>query len=744
MLEIWQNGKKLIVDPDLKPYIMSKKDLQFNNNDDIITEKVEVKLLSDLRRHNVWKYSFPSVDYVKELNKSLYKLDKKITDSVFENHIPYIHRILIDKPDYFLEYPNTDNLTFLFFDIETLRIEYTDRKVIISIAWSFYDGEKHHPVHSTQNPNEKELLEEFLQAVETLDPDILCGYYHRDFDIPRIIDRCKANKLDHNRLGREKGTKYTIDHKFHKTNTIVPGRVLYDLLDSVHGDQTLRLKNNKMKTVCEHFNVEGEGWVKEPMDEDTSKIPVDILKLHNEHDILRTINLFNIYWNNIIVQSELFGIPLVMVAEATTQNLIATLFLGRGLFKQGIMSDGMNKDRYPEVFKRNREKGEKSYEAAIVGIYKTGLIKPLHKADFSGMYPSIEMALNLSPETTKIYKYLPYKDEFKITKKGHITYYFIPDKVINKVIVVAVNNKKDGFLRKELRALREQRNLIKQKLKTANDEEKDLLTSQSWNVKILMNIVSGNCGDGISRYGSLPVTIVTVGVGRELIKTLRTYIDDNYDNASVELDTDGIMMDKEPDAEKINLFIQEFAHKKFGIDDTSDISVDCDEYKAGYFLKQKNYVLQELNDELIFHGVSLKSSRQPKMFDSARDIIVDTIFSEGDVDVKKMINRIAKMEQYTLSEFSLRTTIHKDFTSYSKGSLQKKLGKQGKTIGIKPVPGVQYEYVKEVDGWKIIQFADINKIDYKYYEKIIEKLCGVFNFSSEYKTRQNKTLGEWF
>jgi DNA polymerase elongation subunit (family B) len=108
-----------------------------------------------------------------------------------------------------------------------------------------------------------------------------------------------------------------------------------------------------------------------------------------------------------------------------------------------------------------------------------------------------------------------------------------------------------------------------------------------------------------------------------------------------------------------------------------------------------------------------------------------------------MINEIVNMKQYTINQFSLRTTIHKDFSSYSKGSLQKKIGKQGLKIGITPEPGVQYEYVKETDGWKLIQFADINKLDYKYYEKIIQKLCVMFNFENEYKTRQNKNLKEW-
>lgn len=724
---------------------MSKKSLEFSSTGDIIEERVKVRLLSDLKIHNVYKYTVPSVDWVTQINRSINTGSGNIANSVFENHIPFINRILIDKPEYFLGHANTNNLTFFAFDIETLRKDWRDLEQIISIAFSFYDGEKWQEIESNQNTDEKELLEWFLTSIEKLDPCILVGYYHRGFDLPRIIDRCKVNKLNYHRLGREKGTKYYVNERFHETHVTIPGRICYDLLDSVMGDQTLYgLKNRKMKTICTHFGIEGDGWVKEEMSEQTADIPLDILKAHNEDDIRRTIGLWKIYWQNILTQSEMFGIPLNMVAETASQTLIAMLFLGRGLFKQGIMSDGMNKDRYPEIFKRKREKGVAAYEAAIVDIYKYGLIKPVFKADFSGMYPAIEMALNLSPETTKIVKYLPYKDEFKIEKKGHIIYYYVPDRVIGRIIVIAVNNKKDSFLRNELRNLRKERNIIKEKLKIANDEETDLLKSQSWNVKILMNIVSGNCGDAVSRYGSLPVTIVTVGVGRELIKALHKYINEEYDNASVELDTDGIYMDKEPDIDKINKFIRNFAHEKFGIDDTSDISVDCDEYKAGYFLKQKNYVLQETNGEIVYHGVSMKSSRQPKMFDSARDVIVNSIFNDEDTDIKKMINKILDMKQYTLSQFSLRTTLHKNFPDYSKGSIQKKLGKQGITIGIIPASGVQYEYVKEKDGWKLIQFADVQKLDYKYYERIIERLCGVFNFSNEYRTRMNKSLDEWF
>ena len=172
---------------------------------------MKTRLLSDLKIHNVYKYTVPSSDWIAQINKSLNKAKfggGVATDYVFENHIQYIDRILIDEPDYFLGYPNTDNLTFFAFDIETLRENYVDKKKIISIAYSYHNGTEWETIESSQDTDEKELLEWFLSAIENTNPDILVGYYHRKFDMPRLIDRCKANKLDCNRLGREKGTKY--------------------------------------------------------------------------------------------------------------------------------------------------------------------------------------------------------------------------------------------------------------------------------------------------------------------------------------------------------------------------------------------------------------------------------------------------------------------------------------------------------------------------------------------------------
>lgn len=745
-LSIWRNKEKIIIDGPFSPYFMSKEQLEFSESDNVIMERVKTRLLSDLKTHNVYKYTVPSSDWIAQINKSLNKAKfgkGESTDYVFENHIQYMDRILIDEPDYFLTHPNTDNLTFFAFDIETLRENYVDKKKIISIAYSYHNGAEWETIKSSQDTDEKKLLEWFLSAVENTNPDILVGYYHRGFDIPRIIDRCKANKLDYNRLGREKGTKYWINRRFNDTNVVLPGRVIYDIFDSVMSDQTLYgLRNKKMKTICEHFGIEGSEWVKEAMSEQTIDISMDVLKAHNEDDIKRTIGLWNVYWNNIITQAELFNIPLNMVAEGASQTLVANLFLGRGLFHQGIMSDGSNRDRHPEIFSRDREKGEGAYEAAKVGIYLPGLHKKVWKIDFSGFYPSIMAAFNLSPDTCRIVKYLPYNKEFKSTVKGNTTLYQIPDRNINKNIVIAVRNDKDGFLRTELRKIRAKRDIIKKQYRNASDNEKTQLDSMQYCLKVLQNIPSGKNGEATARYGAIPVSIATVGFAREIMTDLDTYL--NKDGQIIiETDTDGDYTTVKPDLPDINVFLADLIAKKFNLEDSAEISLDLDEYGAGYFMKMKNYVLMNLNGEMTFHGVSMKSSRHPGIFVKARDTLAKALL-EGEEDIRKIINEILEFNQYNLDDFTMRSTIHKKVAEYDKGSLQRKLCDQMKAKGIPVEIDTQIEYVKGNKNWIIAPNAKATDVNRDYYYKVIEKLCAALGFGNEYKTRQMKTLDTWF
>jgi DNA polymerase elongation subunit (family B) len=459
MCTIWTNGEKVVTPAPIPVYFYAKKRLEFDMAQDIVETPENVKLLSDLKEHKVYRYEVPNVEYIKEINKSLNRggLDahQRIAQSIFENHIKYIDRILIDQPNFVLKYPNTDELKFFYFDIETLMDNYIDKKIITSIAYATNDRE----IYSCQG-DEKYILGWFLRSIQDIDPDIIVGYYMRDFDLVRIIERCKFHNLDYTKLARDGKVHYFKQDNARSVTMKIGGRVLWDLLDSVNSDQTIYgIKNHRMKTVCQWFGIEGSDWVKVDMTNSANDVDEDTLRSHNEDDIRRTFGLADVYWGNISTLAEMFKAPLDFVIN-NTQASLAGIFMGRGLLELNIRSDGMNQDRHPEIFRRpNKVKGEGNYEAAMVGIYQPGLHKPLYKIDFAGFYPSLMAAFNLSPDTAKILGYKPYQDEFTSEVIGNKVVYYIPDKVIKKTIIIGVKQDVDGFLRKELRLIKSLRKL---------------------------------------------------------------------------------------------------------------------------------------------------------------------------------------------------------------------------------------------------------------------------------------------
>ena len=741
-LKIWQNGKAIIVDAPFDPYFFSKRSLEFDAVPDIIETQETMKLLSDLMEHKVYKYTVPNVDYIREINKSLdrpgFNAHQKIVNSVFENKTKFIDRLFIDHPDFISKYINNKEIVFFYFDIETLMSNYVDKKIITSIAWASNNRE----IYSMQG-NEKDILEWFLDSIQSIDPDVLVGYYMKDFDLVRIIERCKVHHLDYKFLARDNNVRYYKGDFDRQINMHIGGRVLWDLMSSVNGDQTIYgIKNKKMKTVCEFFGIEGDDWVKADMTNSANDVNEKTLRQHNEDDIRRTFGLADIYWGNVITLAEMFNVPLNFVVD-NTQASLAGIFMGRGLLKLNIRSDGMNKDRHPEIFNRQKEKGESNYEAAMVGIYQPGLHKPVFKIDFAGFYPSIMAAFNLSPDTAKIVGYKPYQEKFESEVIGDKIVYYIPDKIINKTIIIGVKQNVDGFLRKELRKIKEDRNKIKEQYKNASDDEKDILNSRQWCLKVMQNIPSGLNGAAISRYGDIGTTIPTVGFGRELLNDLKSFLDADHP-VCIESDTDGLYLTEKPDMNEINEFLTNLMATKFNLKESTEISLDLDMYGAGYFIKQKNYILQTEKGDLIYHGAGMKSSRLPGIFDKAKDILCDALLS-GDTNIKPILNKLCNLDQYEMSDFTIRTTLHKKLGQYKSGALQRKLGDQAKAIGIPVAQETQLEYIKVGGGYKIIQAMNsINEIDKEYYLNVIAKLAMALGMEDDFKTRQLKTLDNFW
>jgi len=406
------------------------------------------------------------------------------------------------------------------------------------------------------------------------------------------------------------------------------------------------------------------------------------------------------------------------------------------------------------------------YEAAYVDIYQTGYFPKIRKVDYKGMYNAIEITANISPETTKIVKYIDYdEDGFKYEKHGSFILYYVPDKRINKTVVIAVNNAFDGVLKIKLKEIREKRFEIKQAMKTCTEEERAILESQQVGLKVVANIPSGYNGQATARWGDIAVSILTVGIGRLLIRDTIRYIEAKYGNHTitdtnlkrtdrskfkvcVEVDTDGIYVCEDIDVKDLNHYLENRVKELLGVEE-SEMQLDFEKFGAGYFIKMKTYILQELDEHneasehFTIHGGGLKGSKVPPCFDITLNRLIKCILS-GKGDIKKEINECLDIKRYSIKELSLGLTLNKEPNTYLEGSQQAKLIRQSEAIGEPARLGTQFDYVKSRDGYTFSHLIQsIDEIDCRYYEATLIRLMEKLGLTEQLRAKDTDSVDEW-
>jgi len=739
-ISIWNEGKESLIDPPFLPYILVKKQVKLTVEPALV-EQITVKPLSTLKEEKWYKYSFPNTEYLKSINKSILqsRFDMAKIQKLFaETKIEFRERILIDQPDWFKQFPQIKNPAPFWFDIETATKDGADLQKVISIAYAGPDRIIHSKQISYTAPDsdEKELIMWFFQAIKDIDPDIIAGYYMKDFDFTYLFNRSVQLGINYQTIARNNSVIYYNEGKYIKMK--VGGRILYDILDSVKGDQTLfGIKSRGLKSFAKWMKFENV------IEEDTSStidIPLDKLKEYNESDVLQTMRAYDIYFNNIITQAEMFGVPLNMIMESTS-SFLANIFQGVGIHKRGIISNGTNSHRHPEIFARSGEKDSK-YQAAYVDIYKTGHFEKVWKIDYKGLYNSIEITANISPDTTRIVRYEPFNaNGFKFEKINDTILYHIPDTNINKVVVIEVDNSFDGLLRVELKKIRDARTEIKKQMKTCTPEELPRLESQQWNYKVLANIPSGYNGTSFCQWGDISVSILTVGIGRVLIKDTLEHIAKIYGDISIEVDTDGVYTSAWVDVNYLNKYLENRVKELFGV--TNELELELEEFNQGYFIKMKNYILYSTKGDLIIHGAALKSSRQPHCFDKSLELLAKTVLLQN-TSIKDTIQTILDIDNYSRKDLVLRTTLNKPPSQYSASSFWGKLITQAENLNMPMKEGTQIEYIKCTYGYQLTRTVQSKReVDTTYYQTLLKRLITNFGLEKELLEKNTQTLDEW-
>lgn len=694
-LALWAEGRRRVVDAPFAPYCYAREPFARGVVDQ---REVTRRPLSTLEPSTWVKASFRNV---RDLSAHAHALD---TGEVAEAHIPFVERVLLDRPDFYRSWPN-GSPSAMTLDLEQRTTgEFPDEDApLVSMAWAM-DGEP--TVELADGTDDADVLAAFLDALDRHDPDLLVGYNLTRFDLPRLVARLEANGLPVTPLHREGGR---VEDARYTDGVRLVGRLAYDVYDAARADQTLSgIKDYKLATVADWHGLD-------PIEEDVSNTAqlagTQRLADYNASDVRVTRALAEPYLANEQALAEFYGAPLQTVTEATASFHCRTL-QGRIMVEEGVISDGRNDERYPDLYEQT---GGEGFVGGIVELYQRGLFRPVTLVDFASMYPSILVALGAGADNTRHLGTVG-PGRYEATREGETLELRVPDPARETRHVVRIEGR--SRLAEQLGELLDYRLDLKADAREAEADEASQATSKQGMVKVILNSVYGVMASRHARYASLPVAIAIVGTARRLIRM----VEDVLGEAKVETDTDGVYVDGRVDPAPIEARVNRFLEEELGAEPL--LHIDADTYQAGFFHEGKNYLLLHEDGRLETHGVAFKGSSRAPIFDAALERVARPLL-EGRDDVDEIASQALDLDTYDREDFAMRVRLGKDPGDYeARNHVAAQVARAAQRRGREVSKGDQLAYVKTRDGYDLASEDAFEDLDEAYYREVLDKLMG--------------------
>jgi DNA polymerase I len=710
-LRVWAQGGPTRVEAPIDPYCYAREPF---GHEPVRQREVTRRPLSTLDEETWVRAEFANV---RELADAAHARPE---DEVAEAHIPFVHRVLLDRPDYYRRFPNGE-LSSLHVDIEqrTTGSGFPDEDApIVSIAWA---GDDEAPTSVVDPADERAVLEAFLGALEVHDPDVLAGYNVARYDLPRLRARLQAHDLDETPLHREGGR--IEEARWGKGQRVV-GRLLYDVYDKVRADQTLiGIKDRSLETVAEWHGLD----VLEADVANTVKLAEEgRLARYNENDVELSRQIGQPYLANDVELADFYGAPLQTIAEATASFHARTL-QGRIFVGESVISDGTNEQRFPDLYEQT---GGEGFVGGIVEIYRRGLFRPVTLVDFASMYPSILVALGAGADNTR-YEGTVREGGFEAHRKADTLTLRVPDPNRGTRHEVSIEGRSP--LAEELGELLAYRLELKQKARADEGGSQD--TSRQGMIKVILNSVYGVMASRHARYASLPVAMAIVGTARHLIQE----VEDLLGEAKIETDTDGVYAEGRIDPDPIEAHVNRVLAEEIGAEPV--LSVDADPFEAGWFHEGKNYLLLHEDGRIERHGVAFKGSSRAPLFDAALDEVARARLEDRE-DVDEIASQALDLSRYDREDFVMRVRLGKDPDAYeATNHVAAQVARAAQRRGREVSQGDQIPYVKTEGGYDVAWPGAFDELDEDYYLELLTKLLD--RLGIEARPADQRSLAEY-
>ncbi len=378
--------------------------------------------------------------------------------------------------------------------------------------------------------NETEMLEEFVRIIDRFDPDIITGYNVNGFDLPYILTRleeCKVSRII-GRCNQKLAMTKKIGAKYKNSIT---GRVVvdvYELIKESVGKGLLRLKRYGLGDVSSELINEGKvdiahGEIAKYWNgsQEENKKLIDYAR--QDSQLVLKLLLEKAMLDKFVELSKVSGLLLQDVLDGGEATRVENLLL-REFNKEGYVIP--NKPADEKIYKSLDEREAKGLKGALVLEPKIGLFtNPVVYLDFKAMYPSIFIAYNICPTTL-----LLEKQKIETIKTPYGTEF------VSK-------NVKVGVFPRLVQYLIDERDVVKEQMKTAKDEtERKILDAKQYALKTMANAFYGYTGYIRAKLYILDVANAITSCGRFLIQKTREIVERDKIFEVIYGDTDSIMV----------------------------------------------------------------------------------------------------------------------------------------------------------------------------------------------------------
>ncbi|MEM2974457.1 MAG: DNA-directed DNA polymerase [Candidatus Micrarchaeia archaeon] len=617
---------------------------------------------------------------------------------VYEDRIPFGRRYIIDKrirpmnlveieikerdgPNMTREYEiismrdageTEPELNVLVIDTEVynptgMPMERKDPVIIIS-----YADKKHKEgaaIIKDEDGSEAEIIKELCKKIKEEDVEVLAGYNTSAFDLPYLKARAKVNSISLE-IGRD-GSEPEIERRGMTTRATISGRIHYDVYHAVRFLATVQALKTQRYTLEEVYR---EMTGKRKKEVDGMRIanlwdnPVSRKELieYAKSDAAATYEIFERVFPLQIELARLARMPMHDTNSATLGQLVESLLMAHAAENSIVIP---NKPLGEDIEGREEE----PIAGAYVKMPEPGIYDRIAVLDFRGLYPSLIVSYNLSPDALNCECC---RDSGYVSPLGH-----------------RFCKRKKGIITEVLDGILKQRAEIKKRLR----EEPQLL-NKSQARKYLSAAFYGMLRYLRARWYSREAAESVTAWGRQYIQEVGRKAEEAGFNVLYQ-DTDSIFLLM---GGKTEQDVREFMNKiNSELPESMELELE-DFYSRGVFVAKKSreekgakkkYALISKDGKIKIRGFELVRRDWSRIARDTQRRVLRTILEQGDKEkavqiVREVIDRLRKGD-VGLDELVIYTQLKKRNYSVTSPELAaaEKARKRGRKIKVGEIIG---------------------------------------------------------